>query len=163
MTETTRKEALLQELKQSRAEWDTLVGSLDAGTLTNPGLDGGWSIKDVIAHIATWEGIAAKWFEANAQGTKPQPAPWGKDLSEEQENDFIYNANRNRSLQDVLDESRRVHDSVVNSVNAISEEELTKKIEWLGDNSLADSLPGNSYEHYREHAETVRAWLEARK
>ncbi len=162
MAEATSKEALLNELKQARAEWDELVGSLDATTLSSPELDGGWSVKDVIAHIAAWEARTVKWLEAVARGTTPEPAPWGAGLSEDEENAFIYNANRNRSLQDVLDESRRIHDSAVNSVRAMSEEELTASRPWLGDRSLADALPGNSYEHYRDHAKTVRAWLETR-
>jgi hypothetical protein len=44
----------------------------------------------------------------------------------------------------------------------MSDQELfERKVEWLGNASFAEALPGNTYEHFRHHEQDIRAWLAA--
>jgi DinB superfamily len=56
------------------AEHD-LFGALAPELRTAPGADGGWSPKDVLAHLAAWRGIEAKRLDAAAAGTEPTGLP----------------------------------------------------------------------------------------
>lgn len=161
MAEATRKQALLDELISTRAEWDELVSQLAKAGQTNVPLTGVWTLKDIVAHLTFWETRPVKWFEAAARGTTPEPSPAQRDWGEAQINEWIYEQNRGRSLEDVLAVSRETHDAVVNAVRAMAEEELfEREYSWLGDASLAESVPGNSYEHYRDHINMIRVTLE---
>ncbi|MBI4673028.1 MAG: ClbS/DfsB family four-helix bundle protein [Chloroflexi bacterium] len=162
MAELSRKQALLEQLISTRAEWDELVTQLINKQQTSVPLTGIWTLKDIVAHLSFWETRAVKWFEAAARGTEPEPSPVRRDWSEEQINEWIYEQNQARSLEEVLAASRQIHEAVVNAVRAMPEEELAgREISWLGNASLAESVPGNSYEHYRDHIIMIRAALEA--
>lgn len=45
------KNELLNLLRLARAEWDALLASIDEARMREPGVEGDWSIKDLIAHV----------------------------------------------------------------------------------------------------------------
>jgi hypothetical protein len=49
------KPYMMEEMAKSRRELEALVESLSDEQLTRPGKDGGWSVKDHLAHLAMWE------------------------------------------------------------------------------------------------------------
>jgi DinB family protein len=56
-----RGEALAR-LRDGKARLDELLAGLSANDLTRPATigNGGWSVKDLIGHIATWEALALR-------------------------------------------------------------------------------------------------------
>lgn len=164
MTGDERKKALLDDLRDARREWDGLLAQMSEADMQRPGVIGEWTIKDVATHLMYWESRPFKWLEAAQNGTTPEPSPLPKDLSEDEANAWIYARYKDESLERVLQDSRATHDAVVNSVDAMSAAALVEeKYTWLGDNALADALPGNTYEHYRDHSATVRQWWETQR
>jgi hypothetical protein len=163
MTSTQRQE-LLAVFENAQAEFEALLEQVGEARLTEPGVTGSWSIKDIIAHVTAWEERPVAWLEALQQGTSPEPAPWPKGLDDDQTNALIYEANRDRSLADVLARWRQVSRSIAQAIRTLSEDDLfNRQIEWLGGNSLAEALPGNSYEHLNDHAALIREWLAAQQ
>lgn len=159
MTGDERKQALLDELRAARRDWDALLAPMTEADMLTPGVVGDWTIKDLAAHLMYWESRPVKWLEAARKGTTPEPSPTPKNLSEDEVNAWIYERYRNHALNDVLSESRAIHDAVVHGAAEMSAAALfEQKIEWLGGSALADALPGNTCEHYRDHAATVRQW-----
>jgi hypothetical protein len=66
----TRREAL-RILERERAITTELLESLPAKALTTAGLGGGtWSPKDLIGHLATWEGFALDALAAWQEGER---------------------------------------------------------------------------------------------
>jgi DinB family protein len=58
VTVVGRVEAIAR-LRDGQARLDKLLAGLSANDLTRPGtIGGGWSVKDLIGHIATWEQLA---------------------------------------------------------------------------------------------------------
>jgi hypothetical protein len=102
------------------------------------------------------------WLRAIQRGGKPEAAPWTPGMSEEQVNAWIFEKNHTRALSDVLADSERVSHELIELVEQTSEEDLfdTQRYEWLGGNAVADSIPGNTFDHYREHAANISRWLE---
>lgn len=158
-----QRSELVHVLQSAQGDFESLLDELGTPRLTDPGVVGDWSVKDILAHIAAWEERILVWAAALEQGTKPQPA-WPQDWSEEQVNQAIYEKNRERTLQDVLDQWRRVYQDLMQVIDGMSDEELfTRKVSWLGGGSFAEAIPGNSYEHLRHHEGDIRAWLNVRE
>lgn len=164
MNSEERKQNLLEELRGARREWDALLAQMTETDMLVSGVEGDWSIKDIAAHLMFWEARTVKWLDAARNGTSPEPSPVPKGLSEDEENAWIYARYRDNALNEVMNEARAIHEAVVERVAEMTAPELCEqKFEWLGSNTLAASLPGNSYEHYRDHNATVRAWWQSRK
>jgi len=162
MNSLKRKERLVQILVNAHNDFQRLLDEMKAEKLTEVGVVEGWSVKDILAHIAFWEQRVIAWAAALNQGTQPEPPFWPSDWSEERINQAIYEQNRDRTLQDVLDQWQRVHQSVLRAVQEMSEQDLfERKVEWLGNATFGEALPGNSFEHLRHHEQDMRAWLAA--
>lgn len=160
MSDDSRKQEILDTLTSNWQEWENLLNQIGRERLTEPGVTGEWSVKDIAAHLAAWEERAALWTEGIRTNTKPPPAPWSRGLSEDEENASIYEMNRSRSLDDVLNGARTIRQRLMDGIRALSEDEVAvHKVEWLGDRTFADALSGNSYEHYRDHAALIETWL----
>jgi hypothetical protein len=156
------KADLLDILKTARADWDALLEQAGEARLTQPGVVGDWSVKDVVAHLTAWERRPLEWLQAARRGDAPVPAPWPQNLSEDETNAWIYDSNRGRSLQEILDESRTVSRQIVELVLELPEKDLSdpQRYAWTQGISLIERMPGNTFDHYREHGEQVRAWLD---
>jgi hypothetical protein len=157
------KKTLIEAVRNSRVAWDVLLAQVGEERKTTPGVTGNWSVKDVVAHLTAWERRPVAWLTAVRQSATPEPAPWPPNLSEEQTNAWIYEANRGRSLREILDESGQVHEQCMKQLLVISEEELnvSGRYSWLNGSTLAESILGNTYEHYQEHSQMLRMWLES--
>jgi hypothetical protein len=129
--------------------------------MTIPNAVGEWSIQDIVAHLTAWEQNALALLLAAQRGGEPVYPVWNADMSMDETNAWIFNANHNRTLADVLAESRRVQEQFVRQLETLSEEDLNdpNRFKWLNGNSLADSIAGDSYEHYHDHANMIREWL----
>ena len=152
---------LMETMRATRVAWQDLLMEVGEVRMTVPGVTGNWSVKDIVVHLTEWEKRTAARLIAVRQGGAPEPAPWPKNMTEEDENAWIYKANRDRTLRDVLDDSLRVHNQVIEQLQSITDEDLNTpgRFSWLAGNKLADYIPGNTYEHYQEHGELIRKWL----
>jgi len=153
------KTQFLDMMRTARAQWEALLAEIPAAWMTEPGVEGEWSVKDIIAHIA--------WGERETLGVAQAHALVGSDLwqvSEDERNAAVFEQNRGRDLREVLGESRHVFQQYVEAVDALSEEELNDPRRFQG-------LPEGwrpwriLYDptHYEVHAQSIRTWLERRK
>ena len=161
MNEVITKAGLLNELRAARAEWDALMTEVGTARMTEPGAAGDWSVKDVIAHLTSYN----RWFvqasEAHFRGEMP-PLDGTEDMDFEQRNLFRHQQTRDHSLADVQTESRQVFDRLLEVVEAHSEEFLTQPQQFEGAPGpllVWKMLEGDGYEHYRDHMRSIRAWL----
>ena len=53
MDESMTKARLLDTMQAERVRWDGLIAQAGEERLTEPGVAGEWSVKDIIAHV-TW-------------------------------------------------------------------------------------------------------------
>jgi hypothetical protein len=156
------KTELLQAIQTGRAELDALLAQLNDEQMSDPALDGGRSVKDVLAHIAVWERRCARWFETTLDGGIPQrPEPgvtWGQ-IDELNEYDFL--RTRDSLLQEVLVDERRFYQQLLDLVKSLPEEDFGEnhRFSWWEGEPIGAVIASNSYEHYQEHIEQIEAWL----
>src|SRR5579859_6445278 len=105
----TSKAQLLNDLKDEQAQFEALLSDIGEEHMTQPGAAGEWSIKDIVAHLTGWRRRSVGRFQAALRHEPSPPPPWPPHLQTDDEiNAWIYASNRDRSVSDVLQESRTV-------------------------------------------------------
>jgi hypothetical protein len=161
MSTNTSKAQLLSDLSDEQAYWEALLQDIGEDHMTQPGVAGEWSIKDIVAHLTAWRRRTVGRFQA-ALRHEPTPTPfWPPNLQTDDEiNGWIYAADRDRSLADVLSDSRDVFGQLVEALDAFPEADLLdpERFPWLeGEPLTAAALFGHFHE---EHEPDMRAWLD---
>ncbi|GHO46496.1 ClbS/DfsB family four-helix bundle protein [Ktedonospora formicarum] len=158
------KAALLASIRVGYDQFEALLDSLSEEEMVISGVNDSWSIKDNIAHLAAWQTYHATRMEAflDRGEEPPDPAP-GLD-TEDTINTYFYEKNKGRSLADVLADFRSAYQRVFAATEALSWEDLNGPFPWYNnDIPVGAYTMGNTIEHYEEHGEIIRRWLEARR
>ena len=162
MDATTSKARLLADLNDEQSQWEALLNDIGADHMTQPGVAGDWSIKDIVAHITAWRRRTVGRFQAALRHEPTPPTPWPSQLETDDEiNAWFHAADRDRPLTDVLSESRAVFQQLHDTLAAFPEAELADpaSFPWLGSEDLP--LTGAVFfgHFHEEHEADMRAWL----
>jgi hypothetical protein len=160
------RQALLSEIDLERAALDETLALLTPGQMTKPGVTrGGWSVKDVLAHLVEWQRMNLDWYAAGLRGETPaMPAP-GYTLRElPRLNAMIYRKHHRRSLEAVLGDYRTHHRRVVALIETVPEADLVtlQRFSWTGPSwTLSDYLRASTAAHYLWARTRIRRWWRA--
>ena len=144
------KEQVLTRIEQ---EWKVFLDSfagLTDNILMESGAVGYWSIRDVLAHIATWEEEALKVLPLILEG-KPTPRYTrygGIDAFNAQEQ----GRKQHLPLELVKDELVATHQRLLKFLTEIPDSMFSSK------SRFAKRLRLDTYNHYREHAHQINKW-----
>ena len=159
MKDPTSKSELLQAIHTARNDWDTLIAQIPHHQLSESMESGLWSIKDVIAHVTEYDCWLALGLAMRLQ--KP-PQIWLDDISLDELNAVLYQQMADRNPDDILLDSKRVFQDLINEVEAHSEAYLfgTHRVEGVSYDVIPfQLLKSESYGHYYDHIPAIRAWL----
>lgn len=162
-----KKSELLNWLQEENRQWQALLEQIGAARMDHAGVNGEWSLKDMVAHLAGWQPRLIARLEAAQRGQPDPPPPWPAELHTDDEiNAWIYQANRGRSARDVLDDSQRLFQQLLATIEGLPDDVRIETIEasgrkyhvlWLGDQRFA---PGEFFDHFHDdHEPDLRAWL----
>jgi hypothetical protein len=162
------KAKLLAEIS---AEYDRLVEVVERvppKDLTGSSVNsGGWSLKDVLAHVADWADRCAGWCEAGLRGEQPEPpAPGLKWNQFPLLNQQIYERHRNRPAAAILAEFRAGHDRLVKITQRFDDADLVTphRYAWTGPTwAVANHIRANTASHYRWALKHFKRWLNAQR
>jgi uncharacterized protein (TIGR03083 family) len=148
-----KKAELLEAIRRERAELNAIVARVGESGMTDPALDDGWSIKDVVAHITAWEQLCLLWVRTDERGE-------GRftQKSLDAMNAKLHDENKDRSLDDVLADARRSYEEFVAMVEEQTDESLVTPPRWA-DPPLGQVISSNSDDHYREHIDQLMRLL----
>jgi hypothetical protein len=124
------------------------------------GACGVWSVKDIIAHLASYEQVLVDIL-ATFTGGGPAPALNAFIEQGGQFNDIEVSRRKGKTIQDVLAEFNDTHAQVMSLVVKIPPETLRQNgtLPWYGmDYSLDDVLVYMYYGHKREHSAQIAAF-----
>jgi hypothetical protein len=149
-------------LRTERAQWNALLDQVGLDRMEIPGVEGEWSVKQLVAHLTWYEQAVVEGAQqVQSSGTFPRRRPAGMSMDEM--NAQIAEESRERSISDVLAEAQAVFEQLL-VVIAQCPQDLLNDPHVL---RLPDDTPpwmrvaNNSYAHYREHESALRAWLAA--
>ncbi|HEX5546225.1 MAG TPA: DinB family protein [Ktedonobacterales bacterium] len=146
-------------LRTERAQWNGLLVQVGPDRMEIPGVEGTWSVKEVIAHL-TWYERAVLDGAARVMNTGTFTRA-NDGLGMDERNARIADESRARSVDDVLAEADDVFTQLLTMIAACPDE-LLNNAKVLG---LPDDVPpwmrvaNNSYLHYQQHEQSIRAWL----
>jgi len=146
-----RLQSLLRRLDKAWIEFRESYAGLSESELLKLGVTGRWSVKDIIAHVTTWEQEALKNLSLWLQGrklTKYSVEYGGIDAF----NARMTAAKKDLALSQVLQEQDAVHRRLVAFIEGVPEEHLDSKARFC------HRLRLDTYSHYRKHAEAIRRW-----
>jgi len=159
---TENKEQVLALIKSERAAFEETLTGLGKKQMLQPQGSDGWTVKDILAHIIFWEHRLLLWTAESLRGGTPQrPAPGMTWDDLDKLNQLTYEANKDRPLDDVLQDFHSTYRKVEETVSALTQEDLFDggRFAWRQGDPLWHMVAANTWWHYREHNETIRGWL----
>jgi hypothetical protein len=149
-----RVQRLLNRLETAWVAFEQSYAGLSDAYLAEPGVAGDWSVKDVLAHVTTWEEEALTHLPLIIAGGRPPryAASGGIDA---------FNARmteRKRALS--LSEIRRQHDDTHRRL--IDFVRRAPADQFAGETRARRRLRLDTYGHYPKHAAAIREWRERR-
>lgn len=165
MSEPTNKAQLLDLVRSGYAAFEDLLAPLSEAQLTTPGVNGDWSIKDVLVHLATWQQRADIRVQAALRNTAPDQEPITNDEEMNRFNDETFAQNRQRPLAEVQNDFRTSYQQLLADAEALSENDLfdSDRFPWMKGTAIWQLLEGDTYGHYDEHKPPIEAWLSSTK
>jgi hypothetical protein len=156
------KAELVSQIAGSRARLQAGIDAFDETAAVEPILADGWSIKDVMAHVAEWELYVVRRIEARRRGEVPEvwaTSEEGTDAT----NARLFAQNRDRRLAEVERFYHDAHKQVLAVVESMSEADLlddSRREDVIGPwrSPVWMHIGGNTFWHYEEHAEAVEAY-----
>ena len=148
-----------------RREWKLLmdvVDRLDEQKMIAPD-ENGWSAKDNLAHLSEWMNSLMGYHmdkrpaEEVMRLTPEQTEGWDMEVI----NPVLYERNKDRLIQDVLDELNQTYEKLLAKLEATPFEDLLKPRhpDDPEKRPLLLWVLGDTTEHFAEHRETIEKML----
>jgi hypothetical protein len=157
MNRPATKAQLLEGIRVERQRLeDSLAGLAPADMVRSP-RPGAWSVKDILAHVSAWEDIFMGWYEAGLKGGKVGKPDFSQAGVLAEVNRQIYEANKDRSLKDVLAGFKNSYERILALVASIPEEDIFTrgKFAWTGTQKLVSYITSNTSSHYPMHLRMI--------
>lgn len=143
----TEDQGIAARVGDSRAGFLGLLAELglDPRADADRAVAGGWTLKDVLGHIACWEDWAAERLRARLEGRPVEPIPQDYHPWVEAFNEREWQARRGRSPEEILQEWEEAHRKLLGTLERVrGPAALRGDWRWLA-------------EHYQEHARDIAA------
>lgn len=155
------KSALLAWLQEEHGQWRTFLAEIGPERMDEPGVCGDWSVKDFVAHMAGWQRRLLAHMEAAQRGEPEPPPPWPAHLKEEDDiNAWICEANRGRTVEEVLEDSENVLEAYYTFIESLPDDvqiEPPWRVVTLGETRFP---AGEFFDHFHDdHEAEIRDWL----
>ena len=144
------RQQLLNKLDKAWAAFKESYTGLSELQLTEPGVTGDWSVKEILAHVTTWEEEALKYLPLIIKGDRPPRyiTYGGIDAF----NARMTEQKGGLSLADVLRQLDETHGRLIDYVQSVPEEHFTRETRFRR------RLRLDTYSHYPIHARAIREW-----
>ncbi len=146
-----RKEQLVEKLERAWDELKQSYAGLPEAQMVEAGLVGEWSVKDVLAHVTTWEEEALKHLPHILVGETPprySVTYGGLDAF----NALMTEQKRRLPLEEVLRQLDGTHERLVAYVQGAPEELFATETRFRRRIRL------DTYSHYPVHTKMIAEW-----
>jgi hypothetical protein len=145
------RQQLLRQLDKAWIAFRESYAGLPEARLLEPGVTGTWSVRDILAHVTTWEEEALKNLPLILKGGKPVTYSvkyGGIDAFNAQ----MTEQKSHLSLSDVLRQLDETHRRLIDFIQRAPEDQ------FLTETRFRHRLRLDTYSHYPKHAEAIRKW-----
>lgn len=152
------KARTLAALETRFNEFLAVLARVPPERMEEPTLDGGWSAKDLLAHITFWEWHTLTGIQAGLRGERPAWPSGSTDAI----NAGVYEKSHARPLADVRADFDRTHQAFMDQVAALDEADLIEpgRFAWSPRRPVRAWVYEDGYGHYPRHTRQLQAWLD---
>jgi hypothetical protein len=153
------KTEVLDLIRSSHDALEQAIARMSDGQISAPTADGGWSVKDLMAHITAWERILLR---SHIEGRPYAQAvandgPLPQFTTVDEINDWLYQQSKATPLADVRENFQSTYQQVLTAIQQMTEADLLAGQSRVRPHvSMLEAIAGNTWEHYDEHAATIR-------
>ncbi len=142
------KPTVLELVRTAHNEEQAYIDALSEEEKAASGESDDWAPKDIVAHMTAWKEQVVINYQAAMRG---ESVP---DLGDYQGlNDQFFEKHRNRSWEEILEYREQTMQSLLNSLDGMSEDDLhrTEGIPWQGGRPFWRMVVGTAYVHPLVH------------
>jgi uncharacterized protein (TIGR03083 family) len=164
MPRPTTKKQLLEAIDVERKALEKFLDGLSPAQLTQPGLVGEWSARDVLAHLIEWEQMVLNWYSAGVKGKVPITPAEGFNWAQLPAlNQQIYEKHRDKSLAKIQKEFKSSFKKMLSTIERLSDEDLFSpgRYAWTKNNTLGAYFVSSTSSHYHWARTTMKKGLKA--
>jgi hypothetical protein len=136
-----RVEEVRAAIDRSWDIWFEVLRDIPLELVSEAGVCGTWSVKDLLGHIAVWDRRSLDYAERKHRSDPSLPG----QILWQQINKDAFERNRARPYDELMSEMIEAHEALAKGISAIP----TLEAGWIAD---------GTYEHYPQHVAQVRAW-----
>ena len=156
---------ILEDSNEIFNRWQELLSDMSEDDILQPLVPSTWTVKDVVAHLWSWQQASVARAEAAVSNTTPDYPSWwvinGPDPEEDVDrtNAWLYEASKVKPWSTVYLDWRTQFERYLELIRLIPEKDLFEpgRYTWMGGYPLAAS-PLGSLDHHIEHYDTLVAW-----
>jgi len=144
---------LLERLEDAWVAFKASYDGLSEAQLLEPGVTGAWSVRDIIAHVTTWDAEALTHLPSILEGKRPPRYSMtygGIDAF----NALMTKRKESLSLSEVLRQLDDTHRRLVGVIERAPADQLVRETRFRR------RLRLDTYGHYPNHAAAIRRWRE---
>jgi hypothetical protein len=145
------KQQLLKQIDKRWTGFQESYAGLSEAQLNTPGVVGDWSVKDILAHVTTWEEEALEHLPHILQGGRP-PRYSIKYGGIDAFNALKTEQKRRLSLAEVLAQQEETHRRLLDYIQNAPDEALAS------DTRFRRRLRLDTYGHYPLHTRMIIEW-----
>jgi len=140
-------QAIIQKIDDSYSQAVRLYRSVPVAKVIEPSLSNGWSVKDVIAHIAAWEWRCASLLQESHKSDAPLKAePHVDALNQE-----IHQDRQEWAWEEVEYDFRAAHRALIEAIKNFPAERLKSKF-------VKETIATHTWQHYAKHLPDIQRW-----
>ena len=160
------KQQLLDSLAEIGPQFDAFIASLTPAQLAGPRDAASWTVKDHLAHIATWRnGMTALLQHQGRYEAMGVPPALGAPGAYDQMNDIIFKLHKGKPPAIILVMVRDAHMRFMRQLDSLSDDALHKTYSYYQPNEpgrdtgapILNWVIGNTSHHFLEHL----PWMQA--
>jgi hypothetical protein len=146
-----KKAEFLRRLDRAWLELKESYAGLSQSQIMAPGVQGRWSVRDILAHVTTWEEEALLHLPVILQGGRP-PRYSTKYGGIDAFNELTTVRKKDLSLGQVQQQLEQVHARLIDYIQAAPDELFTTETRFRR------RLRLDAYGHYPNHARAIQRW-----
>jgi uncharacterized damage-inducible protein DinB len=149
-----RRAEILERVHATHQQLEAVLAQIAPERMTQPGVNGDWAVKDVLAHITWWEQHLLRRLRTGHDDLyTPDVIARGAGREATAEaNAAVFAANRERPLEDMRAEFDASYRELLSGLEALPAEVAAL-------DEIFEAIGADTFEHYPEHTEMLRAWL----
>src|SRR5215217_527583 len=135
--------ALLERIEEAWRELFAALDDIPEDQMSDPGVIGEWSLKDLFGHLAFWDEHAMAEIERALAGLPREDNAW------QEMNEADHAARRDHTLPEQRSAMHQAHAALVERLESVAGIEATP---------IDEAIRVDTYEHYLDHIKDIQSW-----